>query len=121
LNNKIESTLKSRKRTLAARQAALQARQLKGYTGGEKIGKHKVLEASVDVQLGEDLSENIRELKVSTCIVFDGVTPADLTTCSIRNSLKVTCSETDSVRCKAGLSWNPVSGSCKYRWRLEVD
>jgi proteasome assembly chaperone (PAC2) family protein len=37
-----------------------------GYQGGEKVGKHKVLGANVDVQLGEDLSENMREVKVST-------------------------------------------------------
>jgi len=66
LQSKVESTLASRKQALAARRAALEAKQMLGYQGGEKVGKHKVLGANVDVQLGEDLSENMREVKVST-------------------------------------------------------
>lgn len=63
LQKKVENTLTSRKEVLAARRAALEAKQLVGYQGGEKIGKHKVLSGNVDVQLGEDLSENMREVK----------------------------------------------------------
>jgi len=65
LQKKVENTLSSRKQVLEARRAALEAKQLVGYQGGEKIGKHKVLSSNVDVQLGEDLSENMREVKVS--------------------------------------------------------
>jgi len=31
---------------------------------GQKLGKHKVPEADVEVQVGDDLSENLRGLKV---------------------------------------------------------
>lgn len=31
---------------------------------GQKLGKHKVPEGGVDVQLGEELSESLRALKV---------------------------------------------------------
>ncbi|KAJ3519603.1 hypothetical protein NMY22_g13121 [Coprinellus aureogranulatus] len=33
---------------------------------GQKLGKHKVPEAPVEVQIGEDLSENLRGLKVTS-------------------------------------------------------
>lgn len=45
-------------------QQALQA-QLKKGLAGKRLGKHIVPEGEVDVQLGEDLSENLRALKVS--------------------------------------------------------
>ena len=38
--------------------------QEQGLTG-QKIGKHKVPESEIDVQLGENLSESLRGLKVS--------------------------------------------------------
>jgi nucleolar protein 53 len=36
----------------------------KGHGGGEKVGKYKVKAGKVDVQLEEDLTENLRGLKV---------------------------------------------------------
>jgi hypothetical protein len=78
LQKKVESTLTSRKEVLAARRAALEAKQLVGYQGGEKIGKHKVLSGNVDVQLGEDLSENMREVKVSSFFVRTNIGPSSL-------------------------------------------
>jgi nucleolar protein 53 len=36
-----------------------------GLEGGEKIGKYKVGKGRVDVQLGEDLAESLRQIKVS--------------------------------------------------------
>ncbi len=39
-------------------------RAQKGLDGGEKIGKYKVKAGNVDVQLEEDLTENLRGLKV---------------------------------------------------------
>ncbi|KIK63852.1 hypothetical protein GYMLUDRAFT_40933, partial [Collybiopsis luxurians FD-317 M1] len=38
--------------------------KLKGGLGGRRFGKHRVPESLVDVQLGEDLSENLRGIKV---------------------------------------------------------
>lgn len=37
---------------------------------GMKIGRHKVPEPDIEVQLGEDLSESLRCLKVRVCILL---------------------------------------------------
>lgn len=108
LQKKVENTLTSRKEVLAARRAALEAKQLVGYQGGEKIGKHKVLSGNVDVQLGEDLSENMREVKVSSFFVSQHKTfIAD-----IGRSPKETSSEIASELCRAGRCWNRESDNC---------
>jgi nucleolar protein 53 len=56
------------------RQAKLQilAEKLKKQgLAGQKLGKHKVPESNVVVQLGEDLTESFRALKVCTyCVLF---------------------------------------------------
>lgn len=57
--------------SLRARQAAHEARQTarterlkqRGLIG-QRLGKHRVQEGQVDVQLGEELTESLRELKV---------------------------------------------------------
>jgi nucleolar protein 53 len=57
--------------SLRARQAALEARRAaradlvkrRGLVG-QRLGKHRVQEGQVDVLLGEELSETLRELKV---------------------------------------------------------
>lgn len=36
-----------------------------GLVGGEKIGKHRLAKSTVNVQLGEDLAESLRQVKVS--------------------------------------------------------
>jgi nucleolar protein 53 len=43
--------------------------QLRKGLAGQRFGKHKVAEGDIDVQLGEDLSDSLRGLKVSptTC------------------------------------------------------
>lgn len=110
LQKKVENTLTSRKEVLAARRAALEAKQLVGYQGGEKIGKHKVLSGNVDVQLGEDLSENMREVKVSSFFVRRYRTSV----ADIGRSPKETSSEIASELCRAGRCWNRVSDNCTY-------
>ncbi|GBE83516.1 Ribosome biogenesis protein [Sparassis crispa] len=54
--------LATRQRLREQRQAALREKLAKGL-GGQKLGKHKVPEGNVDVQLGEDLTESLRALK----------------------------------------------------------
>ncbi|BEI91587.1 uncharacterized protein CcaverHIS019_0404070 [Cutaneotrichosporon cavernicola] len=49
--------------TTQQRRAAAKARERLGYTGGEKIGKHRVQKGAVAVQLGEDLAESLRQVK----------------------------------------------------------
>lgn len=48
------------------RKMAAKARERAGFAGGEKIGKHRVQKSSVAVQLGDDLAESLRQVKVST-------------------------------------------------------
>jgi nucleolar protein 53 len=46
------------------RRMDLQLKLKKAGLSGQRLGKHKVPETEVEVQLGEDLSENLRGLKV---------------------------------------------------------
>ena len=52
------------------RRMALQLKLKKAGLSGQRLGKHKVPEAEVEVQLGEDLSENLRGLKVCSLPPF---------------------------------------------------
>lgn len=52
-----------REKLRAQREAELQ-QKLKNGLAGQKIGKHIVPTGEIDVQLGEDLSESLRGLKV---------------------------------------------------------
>lgn len=47
------------------RNAALQQRMKSAGLVGMRMGKHKVEDAPVDVQIGEELSETLRAMKVS--------------------------------------------------------
>ena len=47
---------------------ALQMKLKQAGLAGQRLGKHKVPESQVEVQIGEDLSESLRALKVR----FDG-------------------------------------------------
>ena len=46
------------------RQLAARDKLRRDGLAGRRLGKHKVPEKEVDVQLGEDLSESLRALKV---------------------------------------------------------
>jgi len=46
------------------RRLALEEKVRKQGLAGQKLGKHKVPQGEVEVQLGEDLSESLRGLKV---------------------------------------------------------
>ena len=63
LRKTISRNLATRERLRTQRQAALQEKLRQGLAG-QKVGKHKVPEGQVDVQLGEELSESLRGLKV---------------------------------------------------------
>ena len=63
LRKAIGRNLMARERLRAQRQAKLQERLSRGLAG-QRLGKHKVPEGEVDVQLSEDLSESLRALKV---------------------------------------------------------
>ena len=71
--NDAKAMRKSNARAMSAQEQARQARldaladKLKHRgLAGTKLGKHKVPEGNVVVQIGEDLSENLRGLKVCT-------------------------------------------------------
>ncbi|KAG6867979.1 hypothetical protein C0993_008738 [Termitomyces sp. T159_Od127] len=56
--------LSARAAELAQRRSAELLKLKKHGLSGQRLGKHKVPEGRVDVQLGEDLSESLRALKV---------------------------------------------------------
>ena len=64
LRKAISRDLATRERLRAQRQTSVQEK-LKQGLAGHKVGKHKVPEGQIDVQLGEELSESLRALKVS--------------------------------------------------------
>ncbi|KAI6019126.1 P60-like protein [Pisolithus marmoratus] len=62
LRSQIDKTAKAQAEARLARQLATRLRLRKGLAG-RKLGKHVVPESRVDVQTGEELSENLRSLK----------------------------------------------------------
>jgi nucleolar protein 53 len=53
----------ARAKELAERDAQL-VEKLRGGLAGTRLGRHRVATHELDVQLGEDLAESLRELKV---------------------------------------------------------
>ncbi|KZT26047.1 tumor suppressor protein Gltscr2 [Neolentinus lepideus HHB14362 ss-1] len=62
LRSLVNKSLSASERARAERELAIQDKLRKGLVG-QKVGKYKVQECEVDVQLGEDLSESLRGLK----------------------------------------------------------
>ncbi|KAH9474509.1 Ribosome biogenesis protein NOP53 [Psilocybe cubensis] len=76
--NEAKSLRRSNAREAAAREAEREAKRLAAEEklktqglAGQKLGKHKVPEGRVEVQLGEDLSENLRGLKPEGSLFHD--------------------------------------------------
>ena len=63
LRKSIVRDLATREKLRAQRQAQVEDKLRQGMAG-QKVGKHKVPEGEIDVQLGEELSESLRALKV---------------------------------------------------------
>ena len=63
LRKSISRDLATRERLRAQREAQMQEKLSQGLAG-QKVGKHKVPEGEIAVQLGEELSESLRALKV---------------------------------------------------------
>lgn len=64
-NKDLEARKRAVEEAVRSRKAAAVQREKVGYEGGEKIGKHRVSKGAVAVQLGEDLAESLRQVKVS--------------------------------------------------------
>ncbi|KAH8827134.1 ribosome biogenesis protein Nop53/GLTSCR2 [Flagelloscypha sp. PMI_526] len=62
LRKKANKVRMAQQEVAQARQAAL-VEKLRNGLQGQRLGKHKVPEGAIDVQLGEDLSESLRALK----------------------------------------------------------
>ena len=77
MKSDIDKNLKAREQARLARQLTIRLRVRKGLAG-RRIGKHKVPESHIDVQIGEDLAENLRTLKVGTTIVCVYICPIQL-------------------------------------------
>ena len=81
-----------------------------GLKGGEKIGKHRLAKGKVAVQLGEDLAESLRQIKVGSPLLMQ---LEDKSSCC--RSPKATSSRTGSWHCKSGHSSNLGYRSCPRR------
>ncbi len=99
LRKEAHKTSQQRAEERRVREQALAARLKRGLSG-HKLGKHKVAEGNVDVQLGEDLSESLRALKVCSWII---AIPTQVS-CPIR--WRVTCSATGSSAFNSAAAWN---------------
>lgn len=67
LGKNVEARQKAQEEAKRLRRVAAAQREKAGYAGGEKVGKHRVGKKAVEVQLGEDLAESLRQLKVRKC------------------------------------------------------
>lgn len=65
LRSEVESA-RSEQELKAAERKLEKLEELRKGLAGRKLGKYKVPEADIDVQLGEDLSESLRGLKVNS-------------------------------------------------------
>lgn len=72
LRKSIARNLATRERLRIQRQAALEEK-LKQGLAGQRIGRHFVPEGAIDVQLGDELSESLRGLKVCLPLVWLGL------------------------------------------------
>ena len=63
LRSDLSKVADAQKQARLARQLALRLKLRKGLAG-QRLGKHRVPENDIEVQIGEDLSENLRSLKV---------------------------------------------------------
>lgn len=63
IRSEVNKAMAQREQARVQRQLAQQEKLRKGLSG-QRLGKHKVPDRDVDVQLGEDLSESLRALKV---------------------------------------------------------
>ncbi|WVR03082.1 hypothetical protein IAU60_000071 [Kwoniella sp. DSM 27419] len=59
----VERRVQEQKDKEAAAKLAKAQRERLGHQGGEKVGKHRVNKKRVEVQLGEDLAESLRQVK----------------------------------------------------------
>ena len=64
----LKSTLASQRQV--AKQERVAEKLRTGGLKGSRLGKHRVPEGEVDVQLGEDLSESLRGLKVNSWLLI---------------------------------------------------
>jgi nucleolar protein 53 len=69
LRRDVESVKNEQERVIAQRKLE-KMEQLRNGLAGQRFGKHKVAEGDIDVQLGEDLADSLRGLKVSSTTCF---------------------------------------------------
>lgn len=64
MRKSLAKTVAHREKELRERHVKTEEEKLKRGLAGKRLGKHVVPEGDIDVQLGEDLSESFRGLKV---------------------------------------------------------
>jgi nucleolar protein 53 len=70
LRHKLLKIKKAREEERAQRRLAMKDRIRRRGLAGQKLGKYTVPEGDVEVQLGEDLSESFRGIKVRQSLSF---------------------------------------------------
>ena len=65
----IDSTLSAREQAIQMKELVRKAKAKRRLEGGEKIGRHRVAKRDIAVQLGDDLAESLRQVKVSRTVV----------------------------------------------------
>ena len=101
LRKQYEAAARARIAAAEQRRLAKEERLRAHGLQGKKLGKHRVPREKIDVQTGEELSESLRALKVSTRHLSSsrqGTILTHLNDCSLRE----TCSATDTTRCRQG-------------------
>jgi nucleolar protein 53 len=61
----VEARARAAEEAKRLRKLAAEQRERTGFAGGEKVGRHRVAKEAIGVQLGEDLAESLRQIKVS--------------------------------------------------------
>jgi len=87
LRSQVNSSLKVRQARLEARRLAQKARLKKMGLVGRRLGRHRVPEGQVDVQLGEELAESFRELKVDVLFCAGSSTITEIAVIASRQSV----------------------------------
>lgn len=109
LRKTLSKTVADRERSRLEQYKLAEQEKLSKGLAGQRLGRHIVPEGDVDVQLGEDLSESFRQMKVRIVNSF----LANARSSEIV-SRKVICSKIASLACNSGPLSSPACLFCTY-------
>lgn len=96
IRRQVARTLAGREQEALQRKVALQLKIRQAGLAGQKLGRHKVPASDIDVQLGEDLSDSLRGLKVRIFYILRAL--IDISYSGRRESLSRPVSESAATR-----------------------